>query len=225
MKPAALWYLESINLYKLLCPVKLQADMGQHTYLNYKKNDYIYFESQDADSIFFVAKGRVKIFYRTPHKEEVVKSILSSGEIFGELALAEEKTRSDFAQAMDNDTLICVWKLADLKNLLLEDKELSFKVVKLMGLKLFKMQRKVDLLIFKDTRTRVVEFLKDAAEWKGKKVGAEMLIMTPLTHGDIAKLIGLSRQSVSTILNDLKAENQIYFDRRRILIRNLPTLA
>ena len=224
MKPAALWYFESINLYKVLCPVKLKADEGQHTYLNYKKDDLIYFENQDADSIYFVAKGRVKIFYRSANNEEVVKSILSSGEIFGELALAEEQTRSDYAQAMDNDTVICVWKLDDIKNLLLDDKELSFKLVKLMGLKLFKMQRKVDLLLFKDTRTRVTEFLKDAAEWKGKKVGTETLIMTPLTHGDIAKLIGLSRQSVSTILNDLKEENQIYFDRKRILIRNLETL-
>lgn len=224
MKPAALWYFESVNLYKMLCPVKLKTDEGRHTYLTYKKDDFVYFENQDADSIYFVAKGRVRIYYSTSTNEEVVKSILSSGEIFGELALAEEERRSDYAQAMEHDTTICVWKLDDLRNLLSEDKELSFKLVKLMGLRLFKMQRKIDLMIFKDTRTRVIEFLKDGAEWKGKKVGTETVIMTPLTHGDIAKLVGLSRQSVSTILNELKNENQIYFDRKRILIRDIATL-
>lgn len=221
MKPAALWYFESINLYKVLCPVKLKADEGQHTYLKCQKNDFIYFENQAADSLYFVAQGKVKIYYHAENGDEMVKSILSSGEIFGELALAEEEKRSEFAQAMDNNTLICVWKLEDIKHLLLDNKELSFKLVKLMGLKLFKMQRKIDLLIFKDTRTRVIEFLRDAAEWKGKKVGTETLIMTPLTHGDIAKLVGLSRQSVSTVLNELKSENLIYFDRKRILIRDL----
>ncbi len=224
MKPAALWYFESVNLYNVLCPVKLKTDEGQHTYLEYKKGDFIYFENQEADSIYFVAQGKVRIFYQTGGNEEVIKSILSTGEIFGELALADEGKRSDYAQAMDNGTVICVWKLDDIKNLLLDNKELSFRLVKLMGLKLFKMQRKIDLLVFKDTRTRVIEFLKDAAEWKGRKVGSETLIMTPLTHGDIAKLVGLSRQSVSTILNELKTENQIYFDRRRILIRNLDSL-
>lgn len=224
MKPAALWYFESVNLYKVLCPVKLKVNKGQHTYLEFGKGDFIYFENQDADSIYFVAQGRVKLFYKSGNGEEVVKSILSNGEIFGELALAEEEKRSDYAQAMENGTIICVWKLDDIRHLLLDDRELSFKLVKLMGLKLFKMQRKIDLLVFKDTRTRVIEFLKDAAEWKGKKVGTETLIMTPLTHGDIARLVGLSRQSVSTVLNDLKSENQIYFDRRRILIRNLETL-
>jgi len=224
MKPAALWYFESVNLYKVLCPVKLKADQGQHTYLTFKKDDYIYFENQEADTIFFVAKGRVKIFYNAETGEEVVKSILSSGEIFGELALADEDKRSDYAQAMDNETIICAWKLEDLKHLMLDDQELSFKLVKLIGLRLFKMQRKVDLMLFKDTRTRITEFLKDAAEWKGKKVGSETVIMTPLTHGDIAKLVGLSRQSVSTILNELKNENLIYFDRKRILIRDIATL-
>lgn len=224
MKPAAIWYFESVNLYKRLCPVKLKADEGQHAFLNFKKGDYIYFENQDADTIYFVAKGRVKIFYNAENKQEVVKSILSSGEIFGELALVEEEKRADFAQAIENDTMICAWKLEDIKHLMLDNKELSFSLIKLLGLRLFKLQRKFDLLVFKDTRTRVIEFLKDAAEWKGKKVGTETLLMTPLTHQDIAKLVGLSRQSVTTILNELKSENLIYFDRKRILIRDIGSL-
>jgi len=224
MKPAAIWYFESVNLYSVLCPVKLKADESNHSFLTYKKGDYIYFENQDSDTIYFVSKGRVKIYYQSDDQQEVVKSILSSGEIFGELALADEEKRSDFAQAMDTDTVICAWKLEDIRHLMLDNKELSFRLVKLLGLRLFKLERKFDLLLFKDTRTRVVEFLKDAAEWKGKKVGTETLLMTPHTHQDIAKLVGLSRQSVTTTLNDLKRENLIYFDRKRILIRDIATL-
>ncbi|MBS1541927.1 MAG: Crp/Fnr family transcriptional regulator [Bacteroidetes bacterium] len=224
MKPAAIWYFESVNLYKVLCPVKLKETEGTHTFINFMKDDYVYFEDQKADTIFFVAKGRVKIFYRNEQNKEVVKSILSTGEIFGELALAEEGKRSDFAQVMDNDTIICAWGLEDIKQLMLNDQEFSLSITKLVGLRLLKLERKFELLAFKDTRTRVVEFLKDAAEWKGRKVGDEIVIMTPLTHRDIAKLVGLSRQSVSSTFNELKKENLIYFDRRRILIRDLAKL-
>jgi CRP-like cAMP-binding protein len=224
VKPAALWYFESVNLFKVLCPTKLAVSKSNHTFHNFNKNDYVYFENQPSDTIYFVAKGRVKIFYKGRNGEEVVKSILSTGEIFGELALADEKAHTDFAQVMDNGTTICFWKLKDLQQLMLEDKDLSFSLLKLVGLRLFKIERKLELLVFKDVRTRIVEFLKDAAEWKGKKVGSETLIMTSLTHRDIAKLIGLSRQSVTTILNELKRENKIYFDRKRILIRDLKTL-
>jgi CRP/FNR family cyclic AMP-dependent transcriptional regulator len=87
-----------------------------------------------------------------------------------------------------------------------------------------KLERKLELLVFKDARTRVVEFLKDAASWKGKKVGSETMIATPLTHKDIAALTGTSRQTVTTILNELKDKNLINFDRKKILIRDLAAL-
>ncbi|HEY4653495.1 MAG TPA: helix-turn-helix domain-containing protein, partial [Cyclobacteriaceae bacterium] len=45
-----------------------------------------------------------------------------------------------------------------------------------------------------------------------------------LTHKDIAALTGTSRQTVTTILNELKDRNLIYFDRRKILIRDLDRL-
>lgn len=224
MKPAALWYFESINLFKSLCPVKLGASANTHIYLTFKKGEYVYLNTQPSDTIFFVSKGRVKIFYRNETNKEVIRAILATGEIFGELALADEKMHTDFAQAMDNETVVCCWKLNDIKQLMLENQELSFSLVKLVGLRLIKMERKLDLLVFKDIRTRVVEFLKDAAEWKGKKIGTETLIMTPLTQREIAKLIGVSRQSATTMLNQLRSENLIYFDRKRILIRNIDTL-
>ena len=69
------------------------------------------------------------------------------------------------------------------------------------------------------------EILKDAAAWKGKKVGYETMIPTRLTHKDIASLTGTSRQTITTILNELKEKNLIYFDRKKILIRDLDRLA
>ncbi|MFZ6008788.1 MAG: Crp/Fnr family transcriptional regulator, partial [Bacteroidota bacterium] len=192
--------------------------------LTFNKGDYIYTDSETANEIYFVAEGRVKIFQPEPENREIVKAILSTGEIFGELALADEKTRTDVAQAMDNHTIVCKLSLEGIKKLMLDNKELSFSILKLVGFRLNKLERKIELLVFKDVRTRVVEFLKDAAEWKGKKVGTETLIITPLTHKEIGKLLGLSRQSVTGMLNELKKENLIYFDRRRILIRDITKL-
>jgi CRP-like cAMP-binding protein len=111
-----------------------------------------------------------------------------------------------------------------MKDLMKENRELSFKMLKFVGLRLMKLERKLELLVFKDARTRVVEFIKDAASWKGKKVGNETLIQTKLTHQDIASLTGTSRQTVTTILNDLKDKNLINFDRKRILVRDLEAL-
>ena len=57
-----------------------------------------------------------------------------------------------------------------------------------------------------------------------KKVGFEVMFRNYLTHKDIASLTGTSRQTVTTVLNDLKEKNLINFDRRRFLIRDIDKL-
>ncbi len=223
-KESALWYFESVDLYDVLCPHKVKVMGEKHTFHHYKKDDFIFFPNEPASHIYMIAEGRVRIGHYLDDCKEVVSAILGSGEIFGELALAGEERRRDFAQAMDNNTMVCPLGIDDLKSLMWENKELSFKMLKLVGLRLIRLERKLELLVFKDARTRIVEFLKDTASWKGKKVGYETLIPTKLTHKDIASLTGNSRQTVTTILNEMKDQNLITFDRRRILIRDLEKL-
>ncbi|HBK88730.1 MAG: Crp/Fnr family transcriptional regulator [Cyclobacteriaceae bacterium] len=223
-KESALWYFESVDLYDVLCPHKVKVMGEKHTFHHFKKDDFIFFPNEPASHIYMIAEGRVRIGHYLDDGKEVVSAILGSGEIFGELALAGEERRRDFAQAMDNNTMVCPLGIDDLKSLMWENKELSFKMLKLVGLRLIRLERKLELLVFKDARTRIVEFLKDTASWKGKKVGYETLIPTKLTHKDIASLTGNSRQTVTTILNEMKEQNLITFDRRRILIRDLEKL-
>lgn len=221
---AALWYFESVNLFHVLCPHKTKAMGEKHEFRRYNKDQFIYIPNDEASHIYMVVDGRVKIGHYLEDGKEVVSAILTTGEIFGELALAGEERRKDFAQAMDNNTTLCPLSIEELKALMKDDKELSFRLLKLIGLRLMRLERKLELLVFKDARTRVVEFLKDAASWKGRKVGFETMIPTKLTHKDIAALTGTSRQTVTTILNELKDKNLIYFDRRKILIRDLSLL-
>ncbi|MEQ8243052.1 Crp/Fnr family transcriptional regulator [Fulvivirga sp.] len=219
-----LWYFEDVDLFNVLCPHKTKVMHNTHTFTNYKKNEFIYFPNDKAKYIYMIANGRVKLGHSTEDGKEVVKAILGTGEIFGELALTGEETRSDYAQAMDDNTSVCPVSIDEMRGLMAEDKELSFKIYKLIGLRIRKLERKIESLVFKDARTRIIEFLKDAAAWKGKKVGFETMIPTKLTHKDIANLTGTSRQTVTTILNELKEANLINFDRRKILIRDLEQL-
>ena len=220
---AALWYFESVNLYNILCPHKVKKMDEKHEFVRYKRQQFIYMPDDSATHIYMIVGGKVKIGHYLEEGDEVLSAILSTGEIFGELAMAGEEKRVDFAQAME-DTVICPLTIEELNQLMYENKELSFKILKLIGLRIMKLERKLELLVFKDARTRIVEFLKDAAEWKGKKVGFETQIQTSLTHKDIASLTGTSRQTVTTILNDLKEKNLINFNRKQILIRDLDSL-
>lgn len=220
-----LWYFEDTDLFEVLCPKKTPYLEDRHEPGVYKKDQMVYLQDQSSEKIYMVSNGRIKIGTYAPDGKEIVKAILTKGEVFGELALAGEEKRQDFAQAMDNDTHVCSMTIDDLKDLMVENKELSLKILKIIGFRLRKMERKIESLVFKDARTRIVEFLKEMAEEKGQKVGFEVMIKNHLTHKDIASLTGTSRQTVTTVMNELREKNLINFDRRRILIRDLEKLS
>jgi len=196
----------------------------KHFFHYYKKNEYIYFEDEPSKYIYLIASGRVKVGSYKEDGKEVVKAILSTGEIFGELALAGEEKRQDFAQALDDNTSICSMSIIDMQKLMANNQPLNLKIIKLIGMRIKKLERRIDSLVFKDARSRIVEFLRDMALEKGKKVGYEIMFKNYLTHKDIASLTGTSRQTVTTVLNDLKDKNLINFDRRRFLIRDMDKL-
>jgi CRP-like cAMP-binding protein len=219
-----LWYFENVDLFTILCPHRAGEISEKHVMNQFKKEEFIYFPEENSQHIYMIAEGRVKIGAYTDDGKEVVKAILGKGEIFGELALAGEMKRSDFAQAMDSPTTVCLMSLEEMNDLMAHNKPLSFKMLKLIGLRLRKLERRLESLVFKDARTRIVEFLRDEAIEKGKKIGYETMIPSYLTHKDIAALTGTSRQTVTTTLNDLRDKNLINFDRRKILIRDLEKL-
>ncbi|MEN7550367.1 Crp/Fnr family transcriptional regulator [Rapidithrix thailandica] len=224
MENRAIWYFEDVDLYKLLCPHKLKDFKEEHKFYHLKKNEFVYFQNDPSNCIYMIAKGRVKIGSYSEEGNEIVKAILSEGELFGELALMGEERRMDFAQAMDPETTVCPMNVEQMQELIRNHKTLSFKLFKLMGLRIKKLERRVESLVFKDSRTRIIELLREMALEKGQKIGFEIMIKNHLTHKDIAQLTGTSRQTVTTILNELKEANLIYFDRKKILIRDLEKL-
>lgn len=219
-----LWYLENFNLFDGLSK-EMMMEVGERTtMLNAKKGQFIYFPEDPSKSIFFLKRGRIKIGQTSEGGRETLKVILHPGEVFGELALTGEEKRGDFAQALENDVLICAMGIEDLEEMMGRNPSLGIKITKLIGFRLKKIERKLNDLIFKDARTRIIDFIREMGEEHGRPAGDEVLIKHSLTHQDIANLTASSRQTVTTLLNELREKNIINFERKRILVRDMSKL-
>ncbi len=219
-----LWYFENTDLMNVLCPRKLKEFKADHQFKNYKKGDFIYFSEDPSSTIYLLIEGKVKILFYTEKGEEITKSILSKGEIFGELALFGEESRKDFAQAMDDNAQICQITLEQMRELMKDDASFALKVNKLIGLRIRKLERKLESLVFKDVRTRIIEFIREYAMDKGEQDGNAYTVHHFLTHKDIADLVGTTRQTVTTLLNELRNEGLISFSRKIIHITDIKKL-
>lgn len=221
----SLWYLENIDVTGLFCPKKVgQGQMEEHAHKVFKKGEYIYLPDEQADRLYFLTEGRVKIGSYADNGKEITKAILNKGEVFGELSLIGEEKRRDFAYAME-DTSLCILTVVDMKALMRDHNSLNLFLMKIMGSRMLEMEQRLEALVFKDSRTRIIEFLHSLATNKGQRVGYEQVVRKFMTHQEIANLTATSRQTVTTVLNDLRNKNILTFDRRRLLVRDMELLA
>jgi CRP/FNR family transcriptional regulator, cyclic AMP receptor protein len=219
-----LWHLEQVHLLNELPEDQLKKVEAMTTMKTKEKGSYIYFPKEPSKVVFFLKSGRVKIGTYSKDGKEIIKAIINPGDMFGEMGLVGEETRTDFAIALEDDVRICSLGVAEALSLMKANPELSLKVTYQIGNRLRKAERKFESLIFKDARTRIVEFVRQMAEEMGENYSDEILINHSLTHQDIASLTATSRQTVTTILNQLKEAKIIQFDRKSILIHDLKRL-
>ncbi|SDS00481.1 cAMP-binding domain of CRP or a regulatory subunit of cAMP-dependent protein kinases [Polaribacter sp. KT25b] len=213
-----LWFFDNVNLFNLLCPHKFKDYKKYHSFHAYKKSDYIYFEEDAASKVYLIEKGKVKLGYYNEDGTEIVKAILTKGELFGEKAILGQELRNEFAQSVDVSTSICPIGVETMHDLMRDNKTFSLKIYKFLGLRFKKLERRLQLILFKDTRTRFLEFTKELCEEYGKdceKTG-DKVIEHPYTQKDIASLIGTSRSNLNVLMNELKEENIINFNRKEI---------
>ena len=225
MKDQSIWYLENIDVEGLFCPNKLGDSVAQHQQhlKKFAKNDYIYLPDQASDMVYLITEGRIKIGTYGENGKEITKAIITKGEVFGELAIVGEDTRRDFAQALDNVSVCCI-KSDEMKQLLKDHNKFSLFFMKIMGSRVLEMEQRLESLVFKDSRSRIVEFLVNLVAKKGQRVGYEWVVRNFMTHKEIALLTATSRQTVTTVLNELRTNNLLTFNRKRLLIRDLDKL-
>ena len=223
MNDANFWYLENVDLNNILCPKKLGNALNATNHPTYKKGEYIYMPEQSSDKVYFLSSGRVKIGTYSSSGKEITKAILEAGQVFGELSLINEGNRRDFAYAME-ETEVCALTVVEMKALIKDHSSLSLLMMRIMGNRVLDMEQRLESLVFKDSRTRIVEFLVDLTHKKGERVGYEHVVRRFITHQEIANLTATSRQTVTTVLNELRTKNLIAFNRKRLLVRDIDKL-
>ena len=190
----------------------------------YTKGEHIYKKGDNDEYIYYLDEGSVKIYSFSTDGKEIIKSILHNQSILGEEIFTSGTQREDSAKAIDPEVRILKIHVDDFKGLIQRYWDLNIRFIELMNQKYLRTQQRVEGLIIDDARKRIIDFLKYNAQHKGKKIGFELLIKHGMTQQDIANYTGTSRQTVTSILNDLKKANQIYFKRNSILIRDITNL-
>ncbi len=177
---------------------------------NIEKGKPIELTDEHKDSVFFLKKGTVKI---VNSGNDTVKYVVKRGNIFGELSLYnKEAATKEVAYALE-DCIICYIESKQMEELMEKHKSLKNGVLKVYGLRIQKLERRLHDLLYKDSSTRIKEFIKDYLEEFGEANQAGILIAKNLlSHKEIANLTNTSRQTVSNVLSAMRKDGVIDYD-------------
>lgn len=221
-KAQKLWYLEQFSLVQALSKADRISVANQIVSKHYKKNDMILFPMNSQKHIHMLKKGVVKIGSYNDKGEEQLKYLLSRGNIFGEMALVDGNA-DDFAVAAE-DCIICSMHIDVLKDFMQRNEGFSISVNKLIGERLRKVEMRLQNIVFKDSRARIIMFLQEFARDFGVQKENGIVVKNLLTNTEIAKLTYTSRQTVSSVMSSLKKNNQIDYNSQYITIFDLQSI-
>jgi CRP-like cAMP-binding protein len=192
--------------------------------LCFKKHDFLFFEKDAARDIILIDRGKVKLGHYDAVGNEQVIAILGKGEVLGQTALLGEARHRQFAQVVEDGTQVCKMSVDKAKELTRDYVPFALEMNRRIGQHIHRLERRIEILLFKDVRTRLVEFLKDMAEEHGRERNGGRVFEHSLTQSDIAALIGTSRKSASLLLNELEDEGYIQFTRKQVFVPSLKKL-
>lgn len=220
-----IWYFESFDFYEILCPFKLENHVNKNPLNTYRKHEFLFMEEDFCRDILLIDNGKVKIGqYDATGKEKVI-AFLGKGEVLGQMALLGETNHRCFAEVMENDTQVCKMSVKKAQKLTRDYVPFALEMNRRIYGHIKKLERRIEILLYKDVKTRLLEFLKDLANEHGRNRDGGIWVSHSLTQSDIAALVGTSRKSASLILNELEMNGLIEFDRKHIYFPDLKKLS
>lgn len=179
----------------------------------------VYSEGSPSDSLYFIDSGLVKIYKRGDDSKEIILLVAGAGELFGEQTLAGEQSRSVAAEVLQEGAIYVIPR--DLLLRVCERRpELWRDLAGFLANRKRLLEKKVELLCLHDVKYRILYYMAELAGSFGARTNS-LEYSIPLSQGELASLIGATRETTSTTLNALAREGVIKLGRRQLIVPSI----
>lgn len=184
---------------------------------NYLKNDVILMEDEVGTALFVIVKGKVKVARTSGDGREVILTILTESDFFGEMAILDGQTRSATVVAIEDTELFLIQR-NDFINLLKEYPEVAISLLQELTKRLRSADAKIKALSLKDAEGKVATVLLQLADDVGRiKQGKVEIEKLPLQQ-DLANMAGTSRETISRTIHSFAKKGLVELDGNKLRI-------
>lgn len=189
----------------------------------YRRGEVVFHQGDPGDALYILVSGRIKISSPSETGVEAILATLQPGEFFGALALLDGAPRSASATAVDG-TEVMILPRSTFRRLLNEHGAIRDHVLAALAGEVRRLTYHVEELHFLDIAGRLAARLVRLAEGAPPDADGAIRIAGPITQGELAAMVGSTRQSVNRLLGFLTEDGLIRQEREAIVILDLPGL-
>ena len=195
---------KQIPLFSTLRDEELEAILKLSFIKKCPKDTIILLEDEEGDTLFIILKGKVKVTTFSEGGKEVIFSILSEGDFFGDMSLLDGKPRSATVISIEDSELRLIRRI-DFKKLVEMHPGIALKLLEELTSRLRKADERIESLALLDVTGRIAGILLQLANDHGERIGSvSLIIRSRPTHQELANMAGTTRETVTRVLKQLE---------------------
>ncbi len=220
--PAKLSVLRQSEIFDSFNAMEMARLLGIVEEMELPKHHIVFSPGMPSDAIYFIEQGRVRLTRLSPDGRTVILALLGPGDLIGEAAwdLGEHDS---YAETLEEARLYLISREA-FESLVRQNPEFGLRLIQVIGFRLKQAQARIEDLVFRQVPSRVARLFVTLAENHGKVTPQGIKLEFPLTHQEIADMVGSSRVTVTQILNKFRSNRWIGIESKRVTIYNLDAL-
>ena len=216
-------HLSKTELFGHLDEASLRELAAKGIRRRHKKGELIFRQGDEGRTVYVLLEGLVKIFLTSERGDEMLLVTLQGPATFGELALVDGLPRSASVEAIEPiETL--AFSVTDLLEFARTNAEFSTGLLESLASLIRRLTDQASDFVFLDLHGRVAKLLLNFVDTRGERTDEGIVLDLHLTQGDVARMVGGSRQSVNQILGQLSNRGYLALYGRKIVIKRLDLL-
>ena len=213
-----LWHLQHCPLFSGISKAEMEHLKDITVMFKLAPQERILADPENPNAIWLIKEGLVSLTYGDVEGRDATVLLLGPGDLFGAITGSEDFDYSQNIVAL-KPTVLCRMTQLQLESLLSKYPELGYRVTKFSWRRIARLEQRLAEIMTKSVRVRLATLLTNLADEYGedRSDGARSVGLT-ITHDDLARLVGSSREMVSKVMGTYRECGWIRSSRRQIEI-------
>ena len=209
--------LKTVPLFSLLSVEQLATLFPAIQHRTYPRHSFMVRAGERAGGLYIILAGRAKVVIDDGDGREVTLTFIGPNEVFGEMSLIDDKPRSASVAAVETCEILYISKAAFM-TCLKENFEIALLIMRGVIGRLREADRKIASLALMDVHGRVARLLMELA----RETNGVWVVDT--SSGEMAGMVGASREMVSRVLKQMRDSGLIRRDKRKIVVLDVESM-